>query len=72
MRLISRRLISRQLALSPCGPFLKHLFSLLLLPVQMIFLNAIFGYLCILIIVKWFTQSLATQHYPDLYNVLIR
>ena len=34
---------------------------------QMIFLNAIFGYLCILILCKWFTAS-----YADLYNVLIR
>lgn len=34
---------------------------------QIIFLNAIFGYLCILILVKWFTGSSA-----DLYNVLIR
>ena len=34
---------------------------------QMIFLNAIFGYLCVLITVKWLTAS-----YADLYNVLIR
>ena len=34
---------------------------------QMIFMNAIFGYLCILILIKWFTAS-----YADLYNVLIR
>ena len=33
---------------------------------QIIFLNFIFGYLCILIITKWFTGSLA-----DLYNVMI-
>jgi len=33
----------------------------------MIFLNAIFGYLCVLIVVKWITAS-----YADLYNVLIK
>ncbi|GAX85466.1 hypothetical protein CEUSTIGMA_g12882.t1 [Chlamydomonas eustigma] len=34
---------------------------------QMIFLNSIFGYLCLLITVKW-----VTGQYADLYNVLIR
>ena len=33
---------------------------------QMIFLNALFGYLCILIIAKWATGSVA-----DLYHVMI-
>lgn len=33
---------------------------------QMIFLNAMFGYLCLLIILKWLTGSQA-----DLYHVLI-
>lgn len=35
---------------------------------QMIFMNAIFGYLCILILIKWFKAGCTA----DLYNVLIR
>ncbi len=37
---------------------------------QMIFLNSIFGYLCILIITKWCSTG-ATEQYADLYHVMI-
>ncbi len=33
---------------------------------QMIFLNALFGYLCVLIIAKWISGS-----YADLYHIMI-
>jgi vacuolar-type H+-ATPase subunit I/STV1 len=51
------------LSVHPCRDNLSTLWEFI---PQMIFLNFIFGYLCILIVVKWFSGSMS-----DLYNVMI-